>query len=126
MRPWSVIAAITSQQYDRLLQGLHASAKYQRLQLAQILQINSATGFGRHYNFNKLDCPDRFRERVPLHSYDDLSADLGRQLEGESRLLSEPVLHAEETGGSSGGAKLIPYSRSSLKAFRAAVSSLAT
>jgi hypothetical protein len=121
MRPWSAIATTTRQQYDRLLQGLNASAKYQRLQLSQILDINSATSFGRHYNFSKLHCPDRFRKMVPLHSYDDLSSDLGLQLQGESRLLSEPVLHAEETGGSSGGTKLIPYSRSSLKAFRAAI-----
>lgn len=121
MNPWSIISATTSKEFKRLLSGLDECAESQRLQLLQIIQANIDTDFGRRYGFNTLHDPDQYRNVVPLHSYDELLPELKRQLQGKSSLLAEQVIHVEETGGSSGGAKLIPYSVSSLKAFQAAI-----
>ena len=63
-----------------------------------------------------------FRARVPLCSYEDLVPWLARLQTGEPDLLfaGGPVAY-ERTGGSSGGAKLIPYSAPGLADFQAAV-----
>lgn len=63
-----------------------------------------------------------FRARVPLCSYADLAPWLARLQAGEADVLfaGRPVAY-ERTGGSSGGAKLIPYSAPGLADFQAAV-----
>ncbi|MFZ2268286.1 MAG: GH3 auxin-responsive promoter family protein [Azonexus sp.] len=63
-----------------------------------------------------------FRARVPLCSYEDLTPWLARLQAGEADVLfaGRPVAY-ERTGGSSGGAKLIPYSARGLADFQAAV-----
>ena len=63
-----------------------------------------------------------FRARVPLCSYEDLVPWLARLQAGEPDVLFAgcPVAY-ERTGGSSGGAKLIPYSAPGLADFQAAV-----
>jgi hypothetical protein len=65
---------------------------------------------------------EAFRARVPLCSYDDLAPWLARLQAGESDVLfaGRPVAY-ERTGGSSCGAKLIPYSAPGLADFQAAV-----
>ena len=121
MKPWSTIATTTHDEYQRLLLGLDQCAATQRKKLAQLLHCNADTTFGLGYGFNLIDDPDLFRKVVPLHSYEDLALELQHQLQGQPCLLAEPVLHAEETGGSNGRAKLIPYSASTLRAFQAAI-----
>lgn len=90
--------------------------------LRDLLQRNADSGFGRRYGFADLRGYEDFAARVPVRSYagyrDDIEAvAAGRQ----GRLTSEAVTLFEETGGSSGGAKLVPYTPSLLAAFRRAV-----
>ena len=90
--------------------------------LAQILAANSGTDFGRTHGFADIRTMDEFRARVPIRTYDALCPWLDRIVAGETGVLtSEAVIAFEETGGSTAGGKLIPYTASSLKAFRAAV-----
>ncbi|TXT37628.1 MAG: Auxin-responsive GH3-related protein [Comamonadaceae bacterium] len=64
-----------------------------------------------------------FRQQVPLTSYEELQAQwLPRVLAGEPRVLFDGLPCAyERTGGSSGGAKLIPFSTWGLLDFQAAI-----
>ncbi len=122
MSPWQAIAASTGEEYRRLLCGLEDCATAQRLQLKRLLQANAETGFGRRFHFDRIREPDQYRATVPLHEYGDLAGDIERTAGGDAgSLLGEPVLLYEETGGSGGGAKLIPYSAASLAGFRCAV-----
>lgn len=90
--------------------------------LRQILAANAGTDFGRTHGFADIHTIDEFRARVPIRSYDALRPWLDRVASGETGVLtSEPVIAFEETAGSTAGGKLIPYTTSSLKAFRAAV-----
>jgi hypothetical protein len=90
--------------------------------LGQILTANAGTDFGRTHGFADIHTIDDFRARVPMRSYDALRPWLDRVAGGETGVLtSEAVVAFEETGGSTAGGKLIPYTASSLKAFRAAV-----
>jgi hypothetical protein len=90
--------------------------------LHDILQTNAETAFGLRHGFGTIDSFEAFRARVPIRTYDQLRPWLERVAAGEpSALTREPVIAFEETGGSRSGGKLIPYTSSSLRGFRAAV-----
>ncbi len=121
MQPWAQIALQTTAAYQQLVNALNNCAARQRQQLLHILSSNANTHFGRKYAFDSLHSIDQFRNKVPLHHYDQLAAKIQQQLQGQHSLLAEPVHHAEYTSGSSGAAKIIPYSKHSLQLFQAAI-----
>jgi hypothetical protein len=90
--------------------------------LNSCLQRNAATEYGRAYGFENILDEDDYRERIPLADYDDFEPFFREILTGASNVLFEgnPVAF-EKTGGSSGGGKIIPYSRESLRDFRNAL-----
>jgi hypothetical protein len=90
--------------------------------LRQILATNAGTDFGRTHGFAGIRTIDDFHARIPIRPYDALRPWLDRVAAGETGVLTdEAVIAFEETGGSTAGGKLVPYTASSLKAFRAAV-----
>jgi len=119
---WRAILDAASAEYalfDRVRATPRAS---QAALLAQILATNADSDFGRSHGFADIRTIDEFRVRVPIRTYDALRPWLDRVASGEAGVLtSEAVIAFEETGGSAAGGKLIPYTASSLRAFRAAV-----
>ncbi|MCP2041611.1 hypothetical protein L1281_002220 [Neisseria sp. HSC-16F19] len=90
--------------------------------LHDLLHSNAASAFGRRYGFERIHSYADFAARVPVHTYADYQADIEALAAGTPGVLTtEAVTLFEETGGSSGGAKLIPYTPSLLAAFRRAV-----
>jgi hypothetical protein len=95
--------------------------------LRTILAENAATAFGRAHDFERIgferiDTIETFRARVPIRDHDDLRPFIDRAAAGEGAVLTrEPLVACEETGGTTSGRKLIPYTCASLAAFRAAV-----
>lgn len=99
----------------------HPEAAQQQI-LQQILQQNAASVFGRRHGFADMAGYSAFAQQVPIRRYEDYRADIDALAAGGNGLLTaEPVIQFEETGGSSGGAKLIPYTASLLAAFRRGV-----
>ena len=93
--------------------------------LRAILQQNQASAFGRQHRFASLLQADdaslaaRYASQVPLARHEDLQADIARIAAGEPQVLTEAAVIAfEETGGSSGGRKQIPYTLAGLAAFQ--------
>lgn len=77
------------------------------------LARNASSAYLRQYG--SPDTVQSFRSRVPTCRHDDLAPYLDRMLGGENNVLfaGQPVAF-ERTGGSTGGTKLIPYSREGL------------
>lgn len=88
--------------------------------LSQLLSRNADTAYLR--TFGCLRTLQDFRDRVPTCDYDDVLPYLERVQAGERDVLfAGPPIAYERTGGSSGGAKLIPYSREGLFDFQACI-----
>jgi hypothetical protein len=114
-----------------MLESLRGSAAAFRAQLAQATRVqdellrglvrhHANCEYGRRHDFGNVASAADWANRVPIVRYENLRADLDRMAGGEPDvLLSGSVLAFEETGGSSGGQKLIPYTERSLMAFRA-------
>lgn len=115
-------AALLAAAHRRFQAAAAQPAAVQARILQQILQHNAGSRFGRQHGFAGMAGYADFARRVPLRRYEDYRADIEALAEGGSGLLTaEPVIQFEETGGSSGGAKLIPYTPSLLAAFRRGV-----
>jgi len=71
------------------------------------------------YGFCHIRNPADFQMHVPVVTYEELTPWIERIAQGEQSILTaEPVVAFEETGGSIGGRKLIPYTIGGLAAFR--------
>ena len=122
MSGWGSILAAARAENKAFKQAWAASRASQRMLLSDILQKNAETEFGRQHGFGAINSFEEFRARVPIRTYDDLRPWFDRVIAGEPSVLTrEPVIAFEETGGSRSGGKLIPYTASSLRGFRAAV-----
>ena len=69
--------------------------------LRRLLQRNSASAYGRQYQFAAIRSIAEFQRRVPLTAYDDYQSWIERIAAGEPNVLtSQPVQLLEPTSGS--------------------------
>jgi hypothetical protein len=94
---------------DLLLGALPDVEHHQRRVLADLLEFNQDTEFGRAHGFGKIRDIAEFRDAVPLHDYDSLAPWIERTAAGERGLLTadEPVVYFTSSG-STGAHKKIP------------------
>lgn len=91
----------------------------QERMLRQILCANASSEFGKHYGFADIQDWQTYASRVPVHRYEDVAPWITRIAQGEANVLAtDSVIAFEQTGGSSAGRKLIPYTASGLAAFQ--------
>ncbi|WP_369585369.1 GH3 family domain-containing protein [Kingella oralis] len=99
--------------------ALHHPQRTQAQILHAILRSNQHSQFGQQHHFAHIRNPEDYAQRVPIQSYETLAPLIARHAHGERNLLtSSPIIQFEETGGSTAGAKLIPYTAPLLTAFQ--------
>ena len=95
---------------NRFQTALAQPKQTQQAVLADILHRNRDCAFGREHRFAELKDYGDFARALPVCRYEDFSPSIGQIAAGRSGILTaEAISNFEETGGSSGGAKLIPY-----------------
>ena len=84
--------------------------------LKSILSIAATTAFGKEHHFDAIKTYDDFRQRVPLHSYEQFKPYIERMKGGEKNVTwpGKPVYFAT-TSGTTSGIKYIPITRDSVK-----------
>ncbi|MDR2187827.1 MAG: GH3 auxin-responsive promoter family protein [Azonexus sp.] len=86
--------------------------------LLACVRRNAACAFGRAHAFERIQSVKDFRQRVPVADYRDFAPLIERMAEGEADVLFCGLpLAFERTSGSSGAARLLPYSAASLADF---------
>ena len=97
-------------------------AEVQSSILLRIVSSNRATEFGQQHGFNRINTVNRYREAVPVRTYEEFWPYIQRISSPESRVLTrEPTLLFEPTSGSSQATKLIPYTKTLKREFHAAI-----
>ena len=90
--------------------------------LGDMLFRNENTVYGRKFSFAKIHNYRQFAENVPLTEYEDYAPYIDRICHGRKGILTaEPVILLEPTSGSSGGRKLIPYTKTLKAQFQAGI-----
>lgn len=122
MSGWSDIQSGIAGQRDALVESLKMPQERQAHLLRRIVDRNHETEFGRRFDFRGVRTIADYRDSVPPQSYNDISADIDRMMAGEKNVLcAEAVLLFEQTGGSTGGNKFLPYTESAMTAVRRAI-----
>ena len=94
----------------------------QEKRLRAILRANTASDYGRACGFDRIGTIREYQDALPIMAPPDLAPWTEAIAAGLPRVLTtEPVLAFETTGGSSGEARLIPYTRSLLREFQQAL-----
>jgi hypothetical protein len=129
MSGWAPILAAARVVRERFARVCEEPQAAQLGLLGKILADNAGCAFGRAHGFEDIETVEAFRTSVPIRDYEGLrpwierDADRATNLEEAQPgvLTTAPVVAYEETGGSTSGRKLIPYTEAGLAAFRAAV-----
>lgn len=90
--------------------------------LMNCLSRNKQSEYGLKYGFERIDTVTSYQNQVPLTSYEELKPYIEKISEGDKDILfmGEPIAF-EITGGSTGGGKLIPYTKESFTDFQKAI-----
>lgn len=106
----------------RLRRAFEDPGRAQTRLLLQTLRRNAETEAGRRWGFGEIRSLRQFQDRVPLVTYEDLADDVARIQAGTPNVLTaDPVRLLEPTGGTSGGTKLVPFTRTLQRQIRRAV-----
>jgi hypothetical protein len=102
-----------------LERSLRDVAAAQTAVLKEILQTAAGSEYGRRFDFAAIHSMAEYQRRVPVVNGDELAPHIRAAADGRPRVLTgEPVRLFEPTSGSSGGEKLIPYTRLLQKQFQ--------
>ena len=104
-----------------LLSGEPLLAGQMRL-LSSIVKANVRSEFGRAHGFDSIASIEAFRAAVPLSRWDDYAAAADRIAAGQQGVLtSERVRLLEPSSGSTAATKLVPYTATLSRQFRAGI-----
>jgi hypothetical protein len=116
---WLAVGARATRRFHR---ALGAPAEAQREWLRAQLVHHGRTRYGAEYDFASITDYTAFARHAPLTTYDDLAPWIERIRRGERNVLcTDQVTHLATTSGSTGAAKLVPFTRALAGAFQAAV-----
>ncbi|MFI6768965.1 GH3 auxin-responsive promoter family protein [Streptomyces sp. NPDC050355] len=100
------------QERDRLTASLADMRQEQQRVLADLLDFNADTEFGKHHGFAGIRTIDEFRRAVPLQDYSAHAPYIDRMAAGEANVLSaDPAVVYFTSSGSTGAHKKIPVTR---------------
>ena len=85
--------------------------------LKRLLSTAQSTEFGKQYGFDDLINYDDYKDRVPVHTYEQLFPYIERQMRGEQNILwpSEIKWFAKSSGTTNARSKFIPVSPEALE-----------
>lgn len=122
MTGWATLLAEAGRVQARFRDACRRPREAQSDLLKSIIAANAGTRFGIRHGFGEIASLSDFRLAVPPGSYERHAPWIARCEAGEPNVLTaEPVLAFEETAGSTGASKLVPYTASAMRAFRDAV-----
>ena len=102
--------------------ALAEPARAQAARLQALLSRHAGSAYGRRFDFARIRRVRDYQVAVPVVGWDDVAPWIEAIKRGERDVLTtEPVLIFETTGGSSGGAKYVPYTAGLLAEFQRAL-----
>ncbi len=106
-------------EHARFRRAVSRVEKEQESVLLRIVHENAGTEFGRSHGFSSIHSVAEYQRSVPTRNFDRFAAWVDRAAANEPNVLTrEAVRLFEQTGGSTGATKLVPYTRSLQREFQ--------
>ena len=119
--------AASVMEWSRFKRAASSLEQTQRGMLQTYLARNSDTCFGKKHNFRLIRCWEDYAKEVPIRSFEDFRPFVESISSGAQNILTKlPVRSLEPSSGSTGPAKLIPYTATLQTEYRRAVASWVT
>ena len=116
---WQAITTQTATEHARFMAALRDPEAAQTAQLLTILERARHSQWGKRHGYGSIRTVADYQARHAPTDYAELAEAVAAMRSGEQGVLTdEVVLFMETTAGSSGGAKYIPYTASSLAALQ--------
>lgn len=116
---WAELQRSVAGARERLARAAASPRAAQEALLHSILQRHAASAFGQRHGFGRLSSLRDFQQAVPPGDAESFAPWIAEMAAGGSQILvDEPLLAFERSGGSTGGARLIPFTASGLAAQR--------
>lgn len=116
---WAALAQHVAGARARFQAQARDARATQRALLQAILTRHAGSAFGQRHGFAHIASLRDFQQAVAPAGYASLAPEIEMMAGGDvGRLVNEPVVAFERTGGSSGGPKLIPFTASGLALLR--------
>lgn len=111
------ISRLARMRFWRIRNWTKHPVEVQREVLQNLVTEAQYTYFGKQYNFSTLFSVKAFKDRVPVHEYEDLQPYIQKMLTGEENILwNTPIKwFAKSSGTSTNKSKFIPVSEESLQ-----------
>ncbi len=111
------ISRLARMRHWRIEQWIQNPIDAQREVLQDLVTHGQYTEFGRKYGLNKLFSIREFKERIPIHDYDQMKPYIDRIMQGEENILwNTPVnWFAKSSGTTNDKSKFIPITKESLE-----------
>jgi len=103
--------------YAAFAQESKAACLHQNLLLKELIHLAKNTEFGKKYHFHQITDYTSFQKHVPIHTYEDLEADILKMKAGAKNILwpGKIAMFAKSSGTSNAKSKYIPLSKVSLQ-----------
>jgi len=103
------ISFMTGKSAKRFEEATRDPMRVQTQKILGMVQKNADTEYGRRYGFSSIKTIEDYQQQVPLITYEDIKADMGRVVEGAKKVFTaeDPVMFAQ-TSGTTGDPKYIP------------------
>jgi hypothetical protein len=111
------ISRLARLRYWKIQQWSQHPRLAQREVLQDLVTQAQYTEIGRKYGLSQLFNVKEFKQRIPIHEYEDLKPYIERMMQGEENVLWNTPIHwfAKSSGTTSDKSKFIPVSEESLK-----------
>lgn len=89
----------------------------QREWFERLVEQGRSTAFGQHYQLDGIESYEDYKQRVPLHTYEEIKSWIDRAVNGETSVLwpGETRWFAKSSGTTSDRSKYIPVTKDSLE-----------
>lgn len=111
------ISRLARMRHWRIEQWIQNPIDVQREVLQDLVTHAQYTEFGRKYGLNEIFSIREFKDRIPIHEYDQLKPYIDRMMQGEENILwNTPVKwFAKSSGTTNDKSKFIPITQESLE-----------
>ncbi|WP_419607067.1 GH3 family domain-containing protein, partial [Thiolapillus sp.] len=121
MQAWDAIRKAVEGEREKFIQSTRMTAQVQEQVLQGILHRHRGSRFGREHDFAFIGDSRQYAHQLPLTEYRQTRPWIKAMLKGDRQALIADWSHFETTGGSEGGAKIIPYGASGMRGFQKAL-----
>ena len=113
----SIASWLLKKRYHQIELFLKYPEEVQEEVLLQLLEIAEDTEIGRRYDFESISNYEKFQERVPIVSYEEMEPIIERTRKGEQNLFwpTSVKLFAKSSGTTNAKSKFIPVSTEALE-----------